>query len=378
MKRIKMMLVAMVMTGVAFMPLKAEAATVKIESVSYETEDDGTAYVSSIDGTAQNITVSDTVVYGSTTYTVTSVGVEAFALTDITAVKLPDSVKTIGDKAFYGCKNLKKVNIPSELISVGSYAFGGTCAYMPTFPDSVTVADNAAETLPETPETEESEATDAPLEDNGNNIASNSGVNGSETSKEPTVESTQQTTQNTQQQSVQQQQNTQQQSTQQQSVQQAVAAATQQETVVVTVTKEEVQNKKFTLNGVTYQLNADMTATLTSCKKSKKVTIPSVIKLDGKNYKVTKIASKAFYDNNRLKTITFGKNVKEIGAKAFYKCTSLKKVTLPKSVTKVGSKAFYGCKKLKKVSMKAKSASIGTGAFKKCSKKIKISATFLK
>ena len=155
--------VGMVM-GLLFAPTEVKAETVKVASVSYETEADGTAYVSSIDGTAQNVKVNATVVYGVDTYTVTSVGAEAFALTDVTSVTLPDTVTKIGAKAFYGCKNLAKLNVPAGLETVEAFAFGGTCSFVPNFPESVIVAENVADTE------EEVGGTDAPLEDNGDNV----------------------------------------------------------------------------------------------------------------------------------------------------------------------------------------------------------------
>ncbi len=45
--------------------------------------------------------------------------------TFITSATLPDSIKIIGDKAFYGCSNLKTINIPSAVTSIGDFAFDG-------------------------------------------------------------------------------------------------------------------------------------------------------------------------------------------------------------------------------------------------------------
>ena len=44
-------------------------------------------------------------------------------------VRIPDSVKSIDDDAFYNCKNLTKVTIPNSA-EIGSYAFEG-CPWQP-------------------------------------------------------------------------------------------------------------------------------------------------------------------------------------------------------------------------------------------------------
>lgn len=41
------------------------------------------------------------------------------------SVTIPQSVKSIGERAFSVCKNLRKVSIPTSLISIGDYAFAG-------------------------------------------------------------------------------------------------------------------------------------------------------------------------------------------------------------------------------------------------------------
>ena len=78
---------------------------------------------------------------------------------------------------------------------------------------------------------------------------------------------------------------------------------------------------------------------------SAKVTIPATVTVDGKTYKVTSIAAKAFYGNTTIKRVTIGSNIVKIGKAAFYKCKNLKKVTIKstKLTTKsVGAKASKG------------------------------------
>lgn len=104
--------------------------------------------------------------------------------------------------------------------------------------------------------------------------------------------------------------------------------------------------------------------------KGTKASISGYVKYNGKSYKVTKIADKAFYKNTKIKTVTIPSTVTEIGSKAFYGCRKLTKVTIPKNVKVIGSKAFYGCKKITKVTVKStKLNKVGSKAFTGISKK---------
>ena len=101
--------------------------------------------------------------------------------------------------------------------------------------------------------------------------------------------------------------------------------------------------------------------------KSKSITIPAIIKVNGITYKVTSIAKNAFKNNKKLTKVTIGKNVTTIGDMAFYKCTALTKITIPSKVNKIGKQAFYGCKKLKSITIKSTkltSKKVGKQAFK--------------
>ena len=89
---------------------------------------------------------------------------------------------------------------------------------------------------------------------------------------------------------------------------------------------------------------------------TKTVTIPEKVSIDGIEYKVTSIASKAFYNCKKLKTVTIGKNIKKIGEKAFYGCQSLKTMnikTTKLTEKNIGKKAFS--KVNKKVTVKVPS-----------------------
>ncbi len=136
--------------------------------------------------------------------------------------------------------------------------------------------------------------------------------------------------------------------------------------------------------------NVKTVAYTAPASKSKTVTIPNTINVNGTDYQVTSIASGAFKNNktittiklgsniktigssafygcSRLKKVTLSKNLTQIDSKAFYKCTSLTGITIPSKVSKIGSKTFYGCKKLKKITIKTSkltSKKVGSKAFK--------------
>ncbi|MBO5088681.1 MAG: leucine-rich repeat protein [Lachnospiraceae bacterium] len=103
-------------------------------------------------------------------------------------------------------------------------------------------------------------------------------------------------------------------------------------------TIDTVKGKKGT---VTYEATT---------KKSKKVSVPKTVKIDGKTYTVTEIADDAFKGNNKMTS-----------------------VTIPEGVTKIGKNAFSGCKNLKTITIKStKLKSVGSNAIKGINKKATI------
>lgn len=71
-------------------------------------------------------------------------------------------------------------------------------------------------------------------------------------------------------------------------------------------------------------------------KSSKKttVTIPATVNMDGQIYKVTEVASKAFKNNKKIKSVTIGKNITKIGKEAFSGCKNLSKITIKSTTLK--------------------------------------------
>lgn len=84
-------------------------------------------------------------------------------------------------------------------------------------------------------------------------------------------------------------------------------------------------------------------------EKRSSLKVAETVQIDGRTYKVTAIAAKAFRNNRSLKQVTIGGNVVSIGNQAFSGCTSLRKVVIGKSVQTIGARAFGGCRNLKKI-----------------------------
>lgn len=114
-------------------------------------------------------------------------------------------------------------------------------------------------------------------------------------------------------------------------------------TVKVGSTKTVGKNKYVVTSASTVRYKSPVSKKITSIK------IPKSVKINGKTYKVTAIAKKAFYN-----------------------CKNLKKVTIKAPIKKIGKYAFYNCKNLKTIKIYSKKLTknnVLTGAFKGISKK---------
>ncbi len=142
------------------------------------------------------------------------------------------------------------------------------------------------------------------------------------------------------------------------------------------------KGETFIKDGNNYKVTNSSTVSFIGLKdkKTKNVTIPNTVKVNGKNFKVTEIANNTLKDNTNIKSVKIGSNVKKIGISAFEGCTKLEKVTVGNNITELGNKSFKGCKKLETITIPSNVTTIGKSVFENCSKlaTIKIQSTKLK
>ena len=130
-----------------FSSFSALAYDCKVDGIYYDlNNDDKTASVTYMglytsdnkDAYVGNIIIPESITYSGTTYSVTSIGDNAFwGCSGLTSVTIPNSVSYIGYGAFSDCSGLTSVTIPNSITSIGNSAFYG-CSGL----TSVTVDNN--------------------------------------------------------------------------------------------------------------------------------------------------------------------------------------------------------------------------------------------
>ena len=89
-----------------------------------------------------------------------------------------------------------------------------------------------------------------------------------------------------------------------------------------------------------------VTYTGTTDKKAKKLVVPDKVTINGRTYSVTAVGSDACKGCKKLTGVVIGKNVTAIASKAFYNKKKLKSIKFKGAkISRIGSAAFKGINK---------------------------------
>ena len=242
---------------------------------------------------------------------VTSIGNRAFEqCKSLQSVTIPNSVKSIGDEVFSSCESLQSITIPNSVTSIGDEAFE-YCESLQsiTIPNSVTkIGDEAFRwctslqsiTIPNSVKS---------IEDG------------------------------------------------------AFYWCTSLQSITIPNSVTSIGDEAFSdcksLQSITIPNSVTSIGdkAFSGCKSLQSVTIPN---------SVTKIGDEAFSSCESLQSVTIPNSVKSIGNRAFELCKFLQSVTIPNSVTSIGNRAFEQCKSLQSVTIPNSVKSIGDEAFSSC------------
>ena len=242
---------------------------------------------------------------------VITIGDDAFHdCSSLTTISIPDSVKSIGDNAFAGCTSLTTINIPNSVTSIGYLAFRD-CSNLNTIsiPDSVkSIGFGAFEGC--------SSLTSITIP---NNVIRIGGY--------------------------------------------AYKNCTSLASIIIPEGVECIDWEAFsgcsslTSIAIPNSVTSIGRSAFSGCSSLTSIAIPD---------SVTSIGSSAFQGCSNLQSITIPENLTIIENSVFSECKSLTNIIIPNNVTKIGDQVFKGCISLKSIVIGSKIADVGYGVIDYC------------
>jgi len=98
---------------------------IAVDGVKYIIQN-GKAIVARQPNTVTMVNIPSTITHKGSVYTVTAIGDRAFYnCRSLTSITLPTTITSIGERAFYYCTELSTITLPDNVTTIGHYAFDG-------------------------------------------------------------------------------------------------------------------------------------------------------------------------------------------------------------------------------------------------------------
>ena len=309
-----------------------EGAVIETKDMQYVELADGTLKVIEYIGEGGAVTIPQTV--GG--QTVTSIGDYAFRngknYFKVTSVQMPDTITSIGERAFYMCSKIEKINLSKSLKSIGAHAFGYTSVSEIKLPDGLTsIGESAFEYC--------TDLTEMAIPGSVKSVGSGAFFYCKNLEKVTIKEGTVRLMSG------------------------AFFGCYKLSQVSLPSTLITIGANAFLDNYALKSIDIPKSVTqigsgaFNRCKALTGITLPESL---------TSLGSSAFSGCEALKSITIPSGVKEIEDETFKGCSELTGVNLPNTLTSIGSSAFYSCTKLASLIIPDGVKTIGGYAFSDC------------
>jgi hypothetical protein len=329
----------LLLIAVVFTMTTLQAYNFMVDGIGYTITSAKVPYAVAVDHSSYTgtVTIPASVSNNSTSYSVTSIAMQAFVnCSGLTSVTIPSSVTTIGDRAFWGCTGLTAITIPNSVTSIGIFAFSD-CTGLTAVSISTSVTSIGKSTFYNC-----KGLTSVTIPSSVTTIG-NEAFNGCSGLTSVTIPNS------------------------------------------VTSIGESAFYGCTGLTSVTIPSSVTSIGvqSFISCRKLTAVTIPNSVTSIGNSAfagcgltsvaipsSVSTIGNSAFSYCTDLTSVTIATNTisaTSIGDNAFEYCSKLSSVTIPSSVTSIGGSAFYKCIGLSTITIPASVIFIGEMAFFQCS-----------